>query len=74
MSGNRIGGLKSKVTLKRIYGDDFYNKIGHLGGIKGKTGGFGSKFKGRDGLTGQERASLAGAVGGKISKRRKREV
>ena len=39
------------------------------GGKKGKTGGFASDKKGADGLSGRERARLAGAKGGRISRR-----
>lgn len=44
-----------------------------MGGRAGRgldyTGGFACKKKGADGLTGQQRARLAGAKGGKLSKR-----
>lgn len=43
--------------------------IGSKGGKAGHTGGFASDKVGSDGLTGVERARLAGAKGGKISKR-----
>lgn len=46
-------------------------EIGRLGGLK-KTpfGGFGSKKVGSDGLTGNERASIVGKIGGSKSRRR----
>ena len=59
------------------YGPDFYKRIGARGGANGKgpgyKGGFASDEVGEDGLTGRERAKLAGARGGKISRRTKKE-
>lgn len=69
MAGTRAGGLKVAATNKSRYGDDFYKKLGHMGGIKGRTGGFASLKIGKDGLTGLERARKAGAMGGRISRR-----
>lgn len=55
------------------YGPDFYKRIGARGGSNGKgpgyKGGFASDEVGEDGLTGRERAKLAGAKGGAISRR-----
>lgn len=55
------------------YGPDFYKRIGAKGGSNGKgpgyKGGFASNEVGEDGLTGRERAKLAGAKGGAISRR-----
>lgn len=55
------------------YGPDFYKRIGARGGANGKgpgyKGGFASNEVGEDGLTGRQRAKLAGAVGGKRSRR-----
>lgn len=45
--------------------------IGRKGGHNGHTGGFASDKVGKDGLTGWERASKVGSVGGKISRRGK---
>lgn len=70
MSGNSIGGHKAK--LKNIANDpNFYAKIGKKGGQNGRTGGFASAVVGEDGLTGAERARIAGARGGRISRRKK---
>lgn len=41
-----------------------------MGGRKGKAGGFASSKIGKDGLTGQERAKLAGKKGGSKSTRK----
>lgn len=69
MAGTKIGGQRAAIKNKEKYGDDFYSRIGKLGGKIGKTGGFASKEKGKDGLTGPQRAIIAGAIGGKISRR-----
>lgn len=72
MAGTKIGGLKAARTNTTKYGKDFYAEIGRKGGRLGKTGGFASTLVGKDGLTGRERARLAGKEGGKISKRTSR--
>lgn len=69
MVGTRAGGLKAAKTNKEKYGDKFYGIIGRKGGHNGHTGGFQSEKVGADGLTGRERAKIAGAKGGRISKR-----
>lgn len=71
MSGTVKGGRKAAETNKRRHGEDFYRTAGSKGGKLGKTGGFGSKLVGADGLTGRERARKSGAVGGRISRRTK---
>lgn len=72
MAGNKIGGKKSaEKNLKRD--PDFYKKIGARGGANGNTGGFASQVVGEDGLTGGERARVAGAAGGRKSRRTKKE-
>lgn len=69
MAGTKEGGKKAAATNKANYGLDFYAKIGAFGGSMGRTGGFASKKVGLDGLTGRERARVAGRKGGQISKR-----
>jgi len=73
MAGNREGGLKAAKTTKKRHGKNFYKGIGANGGKLSNNGGFASELIGPDGLTGSQRASLAGAKGGKISRRPKRE-
>jgi hypothetical protein len=68
MAGTRAGALKCAATNKKKYGPDFYKKIGAMGGKNGNTGGFAA------GDAGRERARIYGAVGGRISRRRKREA
>lgn len=62
MVGTKAGGLKAAATNRKRYGDDFFRNIGREGGINGKTGGFASN---------PELARLAGAKGGKKSRRGK---
>jgi general stress protein YciG len=63
MAGTKAGGkLAAKKNLEK-YGSDFYAKIGAKGGKKGKTGGF---YANRD------LARIAGAKGGRISRRTKK--
>lgn len=37
MSGTKEGGLKARITNKRRHGDDFYSKIGKIGGSHGRN-------------------------------------
>lgn len=69
MSGSRDGGRKAAATNKEKYGKDFYANIGRKGGKRSRNGGFASEKPGKDGLTGPERAKIAGTKGGKRSKR-----
>jgi general stress protein YciG len=70
MSGTKIGGQRAAKTNKRVHGKDFYAQIGKKGGlISTPTGGFGHPKAGADGLTGPERAKIAGAKGGRNSSR-----
>lgn len=59
MAGTRAGGLKAaQKNLER--NPNFYREIGRKGGSNGHTGGFASN---------PELAKIAGAKGGRISKR-----
>ena len=62
MSGTREGGLKAHKTNLAKYGDDFYERIGRKGGQNGHYGGFNAH---------PELARIAGAKGGRLSKRGK---
>ena len=57
MAGNRQGGLDAASTNKLKYGDDFYKRIGAMGGRASK-GGFTT-----------ETARIFGAIGGSVSRR-----
>lgn len=71
MAGTIKGGKKAAETNKKKQGADFYARIGRMGGKKSTTGGFASTKIGADGLSGIERAKIAGRKGGLISKRGK---
>lgn len=60
MPGTREGGAKAAETNKKKYGSDFYAEIGRKGGRNGHTGGFAAN---------PELARIAGAIGGRKSKR-----
>jgi len=62
MSQTKEGGIKTAITNKAKYGEDYYKNIGSKGGKKkNPLKGFGSN---------RELASAAGSKGGKISKRK----
>ena len=63
MAGTKLGGAKAAATNKTKYGKDFYARIGSMGGKIGRTGGF---YANRD------LARIAGAKGGRISRRTKK--
>jgi general stress protein YciG len=62
MAGTKAGGLKAAATNKAKYGKEFYAQIGAKGGRLGHTGGFAAN---------PELAKIAGARGGKVSRRGK---
>lgn len=68
MSGTKEGGAKAAAKNK-AKDPNFYKKIGAKGGRNGNTGGFASTEIGADGLTGRERAKVAGVLGGRMSSR-----
>jgi len=64
MAGTKAGGLKA--AQKNLQKDpDFYAKIGAKGGRNGHTGGFAAN---------PELARVAGAKGGRISRRKSKKV
>ena len=72
MANTKAGGKKQKQTLLEKLGSEeavkeYYKNIGRMGGQKSRGGGFASEKVGNDGLTGQQRARLAGAKGGKAT-------
>ena len=60
MAGTKSGGKKAALTNKLKHGKDFYARIGRVGGQNGRTGGFAAN---------PELAKIAGAKGGRISRR-----
>lgn len=62
MAGTKAGGVKAAETNRKKYGAEFYRNIGRMGGKNGHTGGFAAN---------PELAKIAGAKGGRVSKRGK---
>jgi len=62
MAGTPMGGKKAATTNKVRYGNDFYARIGAMGGRKSCTGGFAAN---------RDLARRAGRIGGIKSRRRK---
>lgn len=60
MAGTKQGGKNAAATNKSKYGEDFYQRIGAIGGRNGTTGGFAAN---------PELASWAGRKGGKASRK-----
>ncbi len=71
MAGTRKGGQAAAARNLEKYGADFYARIGAMGGVKGRNGGFASKLVDKNGMTGHERAVEWGRKGGQISRRTK---
>lgn len=63
MAGTVIGGKNAAATNKKKYGNDFFKRIGAIGGKKGTTGGF---------YANRELAREAGRIGGLKSRRGKK--
>ena len=64
MAGSVEGGKAAAMTNKAKYGEDFYKKIGAMGGKASGTGGF---------FANRTLARVAGAKGGRISRRTKHD-
>ena len=72
-SGGRAAEKWHATMLERLGSEEaireHYRTIGRKGGQNGHNGGFASDKVGKDGMTGPERAKLAGYRGGRISRR-----
>jgi len=68
MAGTVIGGIKAAQTNKAKHGEDFYREIGAKGGKSGKAQGTIKGF-----AADPNRARWAGALGGKKSRRPKKQ-
>lgn len=66
MPGTKEGGLKAAKTNRAKWGSDFYRKLGKIGGSKRTP-----KTKNKGFASDRLRASISGAKGGRISRRRK---
>lgn len=67
MANTKAGGRKTGETNKAKYGPDFYRKIGAMGGKKTHESG---KLAEVNFAANRERARIAGAKGGAVSKRK----
>ncbi|MEX0934626.1 MAG: hypothetical protein WDZ42_02380 [Candidatus Saccharimonadales bacterium] len=65
MSGTKRGGLRAAQVNKERHGPHFYQEIGRLGGKKSRGGGFAAN---------RELARIAGAKGGRKSRRGKAQT
>lgn len=65
MSGTKAGGKAAAATKKERYGHDYYKKIGSMSAVGWRAGG----CKPRGFSLDKQRASSAGRIGGKISRR-----
>lgn len=65
MSGTKAGGIAARDTNLEEYGEDFYARIGSIGGKKGKADGTIKGFA----LMDKEKVRKAGRKGGSISRR-----
>lgn len=70
MPGTAAGAAKAMKTLFERH-PGHHARIGAKGGANSSNGGFASDVIGNDGLTGRERARIAGAKGGAKSRRNK---
>lgn len=69
MAGTVAGGrLAAQQNKKKD--PDFYKRIGAMGGASSGKGGFAAVRVGADGLTGKQRARIAGQRGGQVSRRK----
>lgn len=64
MPGTKLGGQHAAETNKRKFGEDYYAKIGAIGGKKSRAGGF-AHMK----IHNPERLSELGRRGGIISRK-----
>jgi uncharacterized protein len=58
MSGTKSGGKRAALTNKQVHGEDFFRRIGAMGGLVSRGGGFT-----------KETGALYGAIGGAMSRR-----
>lgn len=72
-SGDRATEKWHDTILKKLGSEEaiveYFRTMGRKGGKNGHTGGFASFVVGSDNMTGYQRARVAGARGGKISRR-----
>lgn len=73
MAGTKSGGRRASLTNKQRHGDDFYKRIGALGGMKTGPKGFGVPTPCNCMIFASvhKKSECAGAKGGRISRRGK---
>lgn len=69
MSGTKSGGEKASITNKQRYGEDWYSKIGKRGVLHRRQ-----EKETRPFYKDRKLASRAGAIGGRISRRRSKPM
>ena len=79
MSGTSQGYVKTRAKLVDKLGSEeaymaWKRSSASKGGKNGNTGGYASDVVGKDGLTGLERAVIAGRKGGTISRRKSKKI
>lgn len=65
MAGTKAGGIKAAQVIKQRHGEDYYRKIGYIGGKASEGGGF---------TNNPELASRAGKIGGAKSRKLPRNI
>lgn len=73
MAGSKLGGARAAATNKKKYGESFYVNIGKIGAEKYRERQKQGIAKPRGFAANKELAKLAGAKGGAISKRKKKQ-
>lgn len=75
MAGTKAGGLKAAATNRAKHGEDFYRRLGKMSwkNPQRAIGGFASNKVGADGLTGRQRAKIAGEKGGRLHWKNKKK-
>jgi general stress protein YciG len=63
MAGTKAGGYKTRETIKKFYGEDYYKEIGQKGGLAKVPKGFA--------LMSAEQRSEAGRKGGTAKRKHK---
>lgn len=74
MTNTKEGGQKFRSRMIERFGSEeayrmYMRELAHKGGKQSNTGGFASELKDKNGLTGAERASVYGRLGGRKSRR-----
>lgn len=78
MGGSHLGGKKAEKTMIAKMGEAQYREwrrdMGRKGGKNSRGGGYATTHVGDDGLTGPQRASYWGRIGGIASRKPKEQA